>query len=191
MVGQSARQFHLTLPSDSVTLWVTSLMSLPSDPSSFAEGMWLDGVFTCTVSAGTGRTVHCAANAEARSKKKMRLTKRSRKILAGRGRFSVTRWVYEGVSKSFRTDCHEMSIWGCIQKFPDWLPGARTANVTALCHYVQLYRYIVNQSSEFCRHNPLLLNECLLFISLLSTKLLVTPSYSPWSIPPGRDQAHA
>jgi hypothetical protein len=24
-------------------------------------------------------------------------------------------------------------IWGCIQKFPDWPPGARTANDTALC----------------------------------------------------------
>jgi hypothetical protein len=23
---------------------------------------------------------------------------------------------------------------GCIQKFPDWPPGARTANGTALCH---------------------------------------------------------
>jgi hypothetical protein len=25
-------------------------------------------------------------------------------------------------------------IQGCIQKFLDWLPGARTANGTALCH---------------------------------------------------------
>jgi len=25
-------------------------------------------------------------------------------------------------------------IWGCIEKFPDWPPGARTANDTALCH---------------------------------------------------------
>jgi len=32
------------------------------------------------------------------------------------------------------------SFTGCIQKFPDWPPGARTANGTALCHYVQLYR---------------------------------------------------
>jgi hypothetical protein len=36
-----------------------------------------------------------------------------------------------------------------------WPPGARTANGTALCHYVQLHRYFVRQSSEFCRHNPL------------------------------------
>jgi hypothetical protein len=42
----------------------------------------------------------------------------------------------------------------CIQKFPDWPPGARTANGTALCHYLQLYRYFVSQSIEFCRHNP-------------------------------------
>jgi hypothetical protein len=25
-------------------------------------------------------------------------------------------------------------IKGRMQKFPDWLPGARTANDTALCH---------------------------------------------------------
>jgi hypothetical protein len=50
---------------------------------------------------------------------------------------------------------HSRDIGGCIQKFPDWPPGARTANGTALCHSVQLYRYFVSQSSEFCRHNPL------------------------------------
>jgi hypothetical protein len=44
---------------------------------------------------------------------------------------------------------------GRMQNFPDWPPGVRTANGTALCHYVQLYRYIVSQSSEFCLHNPL------------------------------------
>jgi len=27
-----------------------------------------------------------------------------------------------------------ISVRGCIQKFPDWPPGARTTNVTALCH---------------------------------------------------------
>jgi len=42
-----------------------------------------------------------------------------------------------------------------IQKFPDWPPGARTANDTALCNEVPLYRYFESQSSEFCRHNPL------------------------------------
>jgi hypothetical protein len=46
-------------------------------------------------------------------------------------------------------------IRGCIQKFPDWPPGARTANGTAFFHHMQLYRYFVSQSSEFCRHNPL------------------------------------
>jgi len=25
-------------------------------------------------------------------------------------------------------------VRGCIQKFPDWLPGARTENGTTLCH---------------------------------------------------------
>jgi hypothetical protein len=32
-------------------------------------------------------------------------------------------------------------------KVPDWPPGARTANGTALCHKVQLYIYFVSQSS--------------------------------------------
>jgi hypothetical protein len=48
-----------------------------------------------------------------------------------------------------------LAIRRCIQKFSDWPPGARTANGTALCHYVQLYRYFVSQSNEFCRHNAL------------------------------------
>jgi hypothetical protein len=30
--------------------------------------------------------------------------------------------------------CSSLSIRGCIQKFPDWPPGFRTANGTALCH---------------------------------------------------------
>jgi hypothetical protein len=48
-----------------------------------------------------------------------------------------------------------MQWTGCNQKFPDWPLGARTANGTALWHYVQLYRYFVSQSSEFCHHNSL------------------------------------
>jgi len=43
----------------------------------------------------------------------------------------------------------DMEIRGCIQKFPDWPPGVRTANGAALCHKVQLYRYFVSQSSGF------------------------------------------
>jgi hypothetical protein len=43
------------------------------------------------------------------------------------------------------TVLHECDIWGCIQKFPDWPPGVRTANGTALCHYLQLYRYFMSQ----------------------------------------------
>jgi hypothetical protein len=44
----------------------------------------------------------------------------------------------------FRTDALKAEAWqreqgvghvgGCVQKFPDWPPGARTANGTALCH---------------------------------------------------------
>jgi hypothetical protein len=43
----------------------------------------------------------------------------------------------------------------CIQKFPDWPHGARTANGTAVCHNVKLYCYFVSQSSEFYRYNLL------------------------------------
>jgi hypothetical protein len=55
------------------------------------------------------------------------------------------------------------NIQGGILKFPDWPPGARTTNGKVLCHYVQLYRYFVSQSNEFCLHKSfvLLLNECL------------------------------
>jgi len=51
--------------------------------------------------------------------------------------------------------CVAYVIRGCIQKFPDWPPGAKTANGTAVCHYMQLYRYFVSEYSEFCRHNTL------------------------------------
>jgi hypothetical protein len=51
--------------------------------------------------------------------------------------------------------CSLRIVRGCIQKFPDWPPGARTANGTALCHQVQLYRYFVSQYCEFCRHSTL------------------------------------
>jgi len=47
-------------------------------------------------------------------------------------------------------------VRGCIQKFPDWPPGAITTNCTALsCPYVQLYPCFVSQSSAFCRHKPM------------------------------------
>jgi hypothetical protein len=57
---------------------------------------------------------------------------------------------------NFTITIHQRTITGgFIQKFPDWPPGTRTANVTDLCHQVQLYRYFVSQYSEFCRHNTL------------------------------------
>jgi hypothetical protein len=63
---------------------------------------------------------------------------------------------YEGVSK-------------------DWLPGARTANGTALCHLVQLYRYFVSQCSEFCHHNPL----CCFSTSVYCCKRIFSYRLSP------------
>jgi hypothetical protein len=80
--------------------------------------------------------------------------------------------------------CSTVAIRGCIHKFPDWSPGARTASGTALCHWVQLYRYFISQSSEFCRHNPLccfLTSVCIFvsvyFVSDSVRKLLDTPYY--------------
>jgi hypothetical protein len=64
----------------------------------------------------------------------------------------VLRVTYSAIPKDF---VGKEYIQVCIEKFPDWPPGARTANGTALCHYLQLYRYFVSQSSEFCRHNLL------------------------------------
>jgi hypothetical protein len=72
-------------------------------------------------------------------------------------------------------------VRGCIQKFPDWPPGARTANGTALCHQVQLY-HSVSQSSEFRRHNALCCfstSVCHYFVIDSVRKLLDTPSYYP------------
>jgi len=44
-------------------------------------------------------------------------------------------------------------IRGCIEKFPDWPPGARTANGSPLPPGT-VYRYFASQSGEFCHHNP-------------------------------------
>jgi hypothetical protein len=68
-----------------------------------------------------------------------------------------------------------LAIRGCIQKFPDWPPGASTANDTALFHQVQLYRYFMSQSSEFCRHNSL----CCFSTSVYCCKLIFRYRFSP------------
>jgi len=73
-------------------------------------------------------------------------------------------------------------VRGCIRRFPEWLPGARIANGTALCHWMQLRRYFVNQCSEFCRYKPLYCFSTSvyycerIFRYRLSLKLLDTPS---------------
>jgi hypothetical protein len=72
-------------------------------------------------------------------------------------------------------------IRGCIKKFQDWPPGARTANSTALCHYVQLYRYFVSQYRVFCRHNSLgcfSTSVYCYFVIGSVRKLVDTPSYT-------------
>jgi hypothetical protein len=63
----------------------------------------------------------------------------------------------------------------CIQKFPDCPPGTRTVNGITLCHYVQLYRYFVSQSSEFFRHNPL----CCFWTSIYCCKHMFLYRLSP------------
>jgi len=48
----------------------------------------------------------------------------------------------------------EQNVKSFIQKFPDWPPGARTANVQlSATRYSCIY--FVSQSSEMCRYNPL------------------------------------
>jgi hypothetical protein len=95
-------------------------------------------------------------------------------------------FVMDSVRKLLNTHC---TIRECIQKFPDWPFEWRTANVTALYDYVQLYRYFVSQSSEFCRHIPLCCFTtsayCCLFRYRLSPEsfryTLVLSSVSLWS----------
>jgi hypothetical protein len=93
-----------------------------------------------------------------------------------------------------------MEIRGCIQKFPDWQPGATAPNNTNLCHKVQLYRYFVSQCSEFCRRNPLCCFSasvyccCCLFRYRLSPEtfgytLLYLHSFLT-SVPDGNEQSH-
>jgi hypothetical protein len=61
----------------------------------------------------------------------------------------VTCYCYEDKSDDTKD---KFNVRGCIQKFPDWPPGTKTANGTALWYWVQLYRYFVSQSSDitFC-----------------------------------------
>jgi hypothetical protein len=79
--------------------------------------------------------------------------------------------------KSLHLSCFEDScvIRGCIQKFPDWPPRAKTANGTVPFHQVQLYRYFVSQCGEFCRHNPL----CCFSTSVYCCKRIFRYRFSP------------
>jgi hypothetical protein len=67
------------------------------------------------------------------------------------------------------------------KKFPDWPPGARTANGTVLC--LQSYHYFVSRSNEFCRHNLCVASQrvfifvVVYFVMDSVRKLLDTPSY--------------
>jgi hypothetical protein len=80
-----------------------------------------------------------------------------------------------------KTEGKKDNLRVCIQKFPDWPPGARTANGTALCHNIRFYRYFVSHSSEFCRHDSLCcfswsVYYCCLFRHDSVRKLLDIPS---------------
>jgi len=81
--------------------------------------------------------------------------------------------------KKIDTSVH---LWMCIQKFPDGPPGAGTSNGTSFLHYVQLYRYFVSQSSQFCPIYVCVASEwvfycCVYFVIDSIRKLLDTPSY--------------
>jgi hypothetical protein len=49
-------------------------------------------------------------------------------------RSSVGRSCNYQISEKFRNTKQNFTVRGCIQKFPDWLPGARAANGKAVCH---------------------------------------------------------
>jgi hypothetical protein len=74
-------------------------------------------------------------------------------------------------------------VRGCIQKFPDWMPGARPANGTALCRWMQLYRYSVSQVSlvSFAAITLCVASQRMFivvyFVIDSVRKLLDTPSY--------------
>jgi hypothetical protein len=69
---------------------------------------------------------------------------------------------------------------GCVHKFRDSPPGARTANGKPLCQQVQLYRYSISQSSEFCAITLSIASQCLLLLSFIS---LLTQSRNFWIHP--------
>jgi hypothetical protein len=49
--------------------------------------------------------------------------------------YGIEMWVVsKSENRGFEPGQMKFLIRGCIQKFPDWLPGARTTNGTALCH---------------------------------------------------------
>jgi hypothetical protein len=96
-----------------------------------------------------------------------------------RENLSITDKLYSHKSKEERWNYSD--IRGCILKFPDWPPGARTTNGTVFCNWVKFYRYFVSQSSEFCCHNPLCCYStsvccCCLFRYDSVRKFLDTPS---------------
>jgi len=72
---------------------------------------------------------------------KCNVFKSSKKVSEHLGRISVSVLENEGPSHwqpvvkfNGQTFVARQRGRGCIQKFPDWPPGARNANDTALCH---------------------------------------------------------
>jgi len=91
------------------------------------------------------------------------------------------RKLHSTVSFLYNVAQKEFIIRVCIQKFPDWPPGARTANGRALCHYVQLYRHFVSESSEFYRRNLCVASQRV--ILKVSLYLVMTKSGNFWIHP--------
>jgi hypothetical protein len=78
-------------------------------------------------------------------------TKLSGTIFVSLVRDSKSDWI----SRTFPTHTHTHARTHARTKVFGLAAWSENADGTALCHYVQLYRYFVSQSSEFCRHNPL------------------------------------
>jgi hypothetical protein len=60
-----------------------------------------------------------------------------------------------------------------MQKFSDWPPGARTANGTALCRWVQLYRYFVSESSEFFRQTLCAASQFIIIVVVVVVIIII------------------
>jgi hypothetical protein len=66
-------------------------------------------------------------------------------------------WQYwnRGVCQNEATWQKDVTVWGCIQKFPDWHAWSENCKWYSSVPLGAVVSLFVSQSSEFCRHNHL------------------------------------